>query len=262
LLSSSLRLLFFWATTHSSPPSWLNATCLHRLSSPLPPHHLFKPVLSTSLPYAVTELESSTLSQAVSAPSAAECDATRGGRCGCGACRLDVSVVHARPLPLYKYVRASCKHVPHASALFSNQTISCIHAALLACVFFLLNRPFLSFSSPLLVDLPSSSDSVVAVRVVVRSLGLCRSGDAALGMLDGHRAAAQAEGVDAICYSPQTPQLARACVGTVSAVAFEVWSTCAKMFSKTQFNISFFRQLPIPTPYKCPPCRWPRWTCS
>ena len=52
--------------------------------------------------------------------------------------------MHARPQPLYKYVRASCKHVPHASALFSNQTISCIHAALLACVFFLLNRPSVS----------------------------------------------------------------------------------------------------------------------
>jgi hypothetical protein len=128
----------------------------------------------------------------------------------------------------------------------------------LACVSL---KPSLSFSSPLLIDLRSSSDGVVAVRVVVRSLGLCRSEDRARAMFDGHRAAAQAEGEHVICYAPQTPRLARACVGTVSAVAFEVQSTNVCFMFSSRNSISC-RQLPIPTPYKCPPWCWPRWKCS
>jgi hypothetical protein len=122
-------------------------------------------------------------------------------------------------------------------------------------------KPSRSFSSPLLIDLRSSGDGVVAVRVVVRSLGLCRGEDRARAMFDGNRAAADAEGEDVICYAPQTPRLARACVGTVSAVAFEVRSTNVRFMFSSRNSISC-RQLPTPTPYKCLPWCWPRWKCS
>jgi hypothetical protein len=79
-----------------------------------------------------------------------------------------------------------------------------------------------SFSSPLLIDLRASNESIAAVRVVVRSLGICREESKDLGIL---RTNDEAE--VSVCYAAQIPEDARACVKTVNMVAFEVRLTCA-----------------------------------
>ncbi len=83
-----------------------------------------------------------------------------------------------------------------------------------------------SFSTPLVFDFSSSNEGVVAVRVAIRSLGVCRRRCEVLDMPAGQPA--EAEASDDVCYAPQTPEEARACVGKVSAVAFEVRLTCAQ----------------------------------
>lgn len=83
-----------------------------------------------------------------------------------------------------------------------------------------------SSSSPLLIDLRASNESIAAVRVVVRSLGICRDESKNLGILcTGQPANDEAEG--SVCYAAQIPDDARACVKTVDMVAFEVRLTCA-----------------------------------
>ena len=137
------------------------------------------------------------------AVSAAACGEASGS-CGCNACRLDVSILHFRPQPLYKYAHASACASLHRTRATAVRSHPHSHTAL---------TPSPSFSRPLVFDIRSSIDAVIAVRVIIRSLGVC-------GVVG--RAQSEAEPSEEYCYAPQTPDEARACVGAVSAVVFEV----------------------------------------
>ena len=58
------------------------------------------------------------------------------------------------------------------------------------------------------------------MRIIVRSLGVCRGKGKVLDMHNNRHAEADTD--DDVCYAPQTPEDARACVGSVSMVVFEV----------------------------------------
>ena len=136
------------------------------------------------------------------AVSAAAACSEGSGSCGCNACRLDVSILHFRPQPLYKYAHASACASLHRTRTTALRSHTHAHTAV---------TPSPSFSRPLVFDIRSSTDAVIAVRVIIRSLGVC---SVARG--------AQSEPSEEYCYAPQTPDEARACVGGVSAVVFEV----------------------------------------